>query len=70
MKKFEQDFTKEPLGKQILWFSIPLVCSNLLHVLFNMADIAVVGQVCRLKFARLGRIHNNSGGTEYQGGIA
>lgn len=44
MKKFEQDFTKEPLGKQILWFSIPLVCSNLLQVLFNMADIAVVGQ--------------------------
>lgn len=44
MKKIAQDFTKGPLGKQILFFSIPLVCSNLLQVLFNMADIAVVGQ--------------------------
>lgn len=44
MKKFEQDFTKGKLGKQILLFSIPLIFSNLLQVLFNMADIAVVGR--------------------------
>lgn len=29
---------------QILVFSLPLMVSNLLQVLFNMADIAVVGQ--------------------------
>lgn len=39
-----QDLTKGPLGKQILLFSLPLMLSNLLQVLFNMADIAVVGQ--------------------------
>lgn len=44
MKKFEQDFTKGKLGTQILLFSIPLIFSNLLQVLFNMADIAVVGK--------------------------
>lgn len=32
------------LAKQILVFSMPLVVSNVLQVLFNMADIAVVGQ--------------------------
>lgn len=36
--------TAGPLGRQILLFSIPLVLSNLLQVLFNMADVAVVGQ--------------------------
>ena len=39
-----QDLTKGHLGKQILLFSLPLMLSNLLQVLFNMADIAVVGQ--------------------------
>lgn len=32
------------LPKQICLFSLPLMVSNLLQVLFNMADIAVVGQ--------------------------
>ena len=36
--------TEGSLGKNILLFSIPLMISNLLQVLFNMADIAVVGQ--------------------------
>lgn len=31
------------LGK-MLFFSIPLMLTNLLQVLFNMADIAVIGQ--------------------------
>lgn len=44
MKKNEMDLTMGPLGKQILFFSIPLILSNLLQVLFNMADVAVVGQ--------------------------
>ena len=33
-----------PLAKNILAFSIPLIFSNLLQVLFNMSDIAVVGR--------------------------
>ncbi len=44
MEKEKQDLTQGPLAKQILLFSLPLMLSNLLQVLFNMADIAVVGQ--------------------------
>lgn len=43
-KEEKQDLTTGSLGKKILFFSLPLMCSNLLQVLFNMADIAVVGQ--------------------------
>ncbi len=44
MKEYAQDFTKGNLWSQIFRFSLPLMFSNLLQVLFNMADIAVVGQ--------------------------
>ncbi|MDO4305459.1 MAG: MATE family efflux transporter [Eubacteriales bacterium] len=44
MQREKQDLTEGSLGKKILFFSIPLMLSNLLQVLFNMADIAVVGQ--------------------------
>lgn len=44
MKHINQDMTKGPLGKQILFFSTPLMISNILQVLFNMADVAVVGR--------------------------
>ncbi len=44
MEENKKDLTTGPLGKQILFFSIPLILSNLLQVLFNMADVAVVGQ--------------------------
>ena len=44
MRRPQQDLTTGPLGKQILVFSIPLILSNLLQVLFNMADVAVVGR--------------------------
>ena len=43
MKQNMQDLTEGPLGKKILIFSVPLMLSNLLQVLFNMADIAVIG---------------------------
>lgn len=39
-----KDLTEGPLAKQILFFSLPLMASNILQVLFNMADVAVVGQ--------------------------
>ena len=44
MKKESQDLTQGSLWSQILIFSVPLMISNLLQVLFNMSDIAVVGQ--------------------------
>ena len=43
-KKNALDMTQGPLAKQILAFSIPLMLTNLLQVLFNMSDIAVLGQ--------------------------
>ena len=44
MKSTEVQITNGSLYKNILIFSIPLAVSNLLQVLFNMSDIAVVGQ--------------------------
>lgn len=40
----EKKLTSGNLWKQILLFGIPLMASNLLQVLFNMSDIAVVGR--------------------------
>ena len=40
----EQNLTHGPLWKQIILFSLPLVVSNMLQILFHLADIAVVGQ--------------------------
>ncbi|MCQ2471663.1 MAG: MATE family efflux transporter [Clostridia bacterium] len=39
-----QNLTKGNLGRQILFFSVPLMISHILQVLFNMSDIAVVGR--------------------------
>lgn len=44
MKQDSQDLTSGSLSRKILTFSIPLMASNVLQVLFNMSDIAVVGQ--------------------------
>lgn len=44
MNSTAHTLTEGPLGRQILRFSLPLVLSNLLQVLFNMSDIAVVGR--------------------------
>lgn len=38
------NLTEGSLVRGILFFSLPLVFSNILQVLFNMADVAVVGQ--------------------------
>ena len=43
MKKI-QDMTKGNLWGQIFLFGLPLVFSNLLQILFNMSDVAVVGK--------------------------
>ncbi len=44
MTAIETNEKQHSLWGQIIRFSIPLMCSNLLQVLFNMADIAVVGR--------------------------
>lgn len=44
MVRSTTDMTEGRLGRQIWVFSLPLILSNVLQVLFNMSDIAVVGQ--------------------------
>lgn len=44
MSSAAPSLTEGRLSRQILVFSLPLVLSNLLQVLFNMSDIAVVGR--------------------------
>lgn len=44
MKQKINDLTQGNLFHKILIFSIPLILSNLLQVLFNMADLAVIGR--------------------------
>ena len=39
-----QNLTQGPLGKQIFLFTLPLIASNMLQILFHLADIAVVGR--------------------------
>lgn len=51
MKKYEQDMTQGSLWKQIWKYSLPLMFTNVLQVVFNLADIAVVG-----KFGRAGAL--------------
>ena len=44
MRSNANSMTEGPLARQILLFSLPLALSNLLQVLFNMSDVAVVGR--------------------------
>ena len=43
-KSYEMDFCEGSLWKKILLFSMPLMFSNVLQVVFNMSDVAVVGK--------------------------
>ncbi len=43
-KSTTKTLTEGPLAKQIFLVSLPLALSNLLQVLFNMSDVAVVGR--------------------------
>ena len=43
MSKQTMDMT-QGLGREILRFSLPLMVTNLLQMLFNAADVVVVGQ--------------------------
>lgn len=44
MKSYEVDLCNGSLSKKILFFSVPLMFSNILQVIFNMSDVAVVGK--------------------------
>lgn len=43
--KIEKDFTSGPLLKQMILFALPLICTNILQLVFNTADIAVLGSL-------------------------
>lgn len=43
-KSYEMDMCNGPLTKKILLFSIPLMCSGILQLLFNAVDMIVVGR--------------------------
>ncbi len=44
MKAYEMDLCSGSLWKKIFVYSVPLMLSNILQVLFNMSDVAVVGK--------------------------
>lgn len=44
MKTYEQDLTQGSLWKGIWRYSVPLMFTNVLQVIFNLTDIAVVGR--------------------------
>lgn len=44
MKTYEMDLCSGSLWKKIFVYSVPLMFSNVLQVLFNMSDVAVVGK--------------------------
>lgn len=46
MNRKETDFTKGSLYKKIFIFTIPIIISNIIQLLFNAADMIVVGRFC------------------------
>lgn len=44
MKKFENDLSTGNVWKQMLKFSLPFVIANIIQVLYNVADMIIVGQ--------------------------
>ncbi len=43
-KSLINNLTEGPLTRQLILFSVPLVLGNLLHTLYNLVDMAIVGQ--------------------------
>lgn len=44
MKSYEMDLCTGSLWKKLFIYSVPLMFSNILQIVFNMADVAVVGK--------------------------
>ena len=45
IKSYEMDMCNGPILKKMLLFAIPLMCSSVLQLLFNAADIVVGGEM-------------------------
>lgn len=43
-KKYEMDMCSGSVFKKMLFFALPLMCSSILQLLFNAADVVVVGR--------------------------
>lgn len=41
--RIEKDFTQGPIFKQMIIFALPLIFTNILQILFNTADVIVLG---------------------------
>lgn len=48
--KEKQDFTSGKVLKKLIYFAIPMAIATLLQVLFNSADIAIVGQFAGYRY--------------------
>ena len=46
MKNNSSDLTEGPLLKNIILYSIPIILTGILQLLFNAADLVVVGRYC------------------------
>ena len=44
MKKYQMDMCSGSIFRKMLLFALPLMCSSILQLLFNAADIVVVGR--------------------------
>ena len=45
-KKYEINMCEGPLAGKIILYAVPLILSSVLQLLFNAADIIVVGRYC------------------------
>ena len=43
-KSYEIDMCNGPILPKLLRFAVPLMCSSMLQLLFNAADVIVVGR--------------------------
>lgn len=46
MKKWNQDMLKGPLLPNIIMYTIPIILTSVLQLLFNAADLVIVGRFC------------------------
>lgn len=46
MKKFQKSMLRGPLFPNIITYSIPIILTSILQLLFNAADLVVVGRFC------------------------
>ena len=46
MKKINTSMTEGPLFRGIVLYTIPIILTSLLQLLFNAADLIIVGRFC------------------------